>query len=277
MAAAGGEHAVDVAFADRRAGDLDRGRDEFAGRASGGDRDDDGVELHSRGALGEVGALAHRGFRLGKIDHGARLHAAGKRVAKADDVDRMGAQAQHVLGRPRLEAPDQAGDLAGADIERGDEHRTVGRQRLHLRREAELEGAHALPPFFLRLVLGRVDARLRGRLREPHRHAIGQPEIDGDDIARDQVLFLVERDQPLQRGRDVGFRQPHVDAVLQPQVPAPFAHQDRGAHEGAQRRDSGRATRGIPLRASPRRVRPPAAARSGEARHRVRARCRRRR
>ena len=97
MAAAGGEHAVDVALADGRACDLDRRRDEFAGRASGGDRDDDRVELHSRGALGEVGALAHRGLRLGKIDHGARLHAAGKRVAEADDVDGMGAQAQHVL------------------------------------------------------------------------------------------------------------------------------------------------------------------------------------
>ena len=83
--------------------------------------------------------------------------------------------------------------------------------------------------------MSRLDARLRGRIREPHRHAVGQPQIDGDDVARDQVLFAVERDQPLQRGRDVGFRQPHVDAVLQPQVPAPLAHQDRGAHEGAQR------------------------------------------
>ena len=83
-------------------------------------------------------------------------------------------------------------------------------------------------------VLGRIDARLRRSLGEPHGHAIGKPEIDGDDIARDQVLFLVERDQPLQRGRDVGFRQPHVDAVVQPQVPAPLGHQHRGAHGGAQ-------------------------------------------
>ena len=82
-------------------------------------------ELHPRGALGEVGALAHRGFRLGEIDHGAGLHAARERVAEADDVDGMGAPAQHVLRSARLEPRDQAGDLAGADIERGDERRAV--------------------------------------------------------------------------------------------------------------------------------------------------------
>ena len=47
MAAAGGEHAVDVAFADRGAGDLDRGRDQLAGRAPGGHRDDHRVRAAS--------------------------------------------------------------------------------------------------------------------------------------------------------------------------------------------------------------------------------------
>ena len=98
MAAAGGEHAVDVAVADRRRRRSSiEARDELAGRAAGGHRDDDRLELHPRGALGEVDALAHRGFRLGEIDHGAGLHAARERVAEADDVDRMGAPAQHVL------------------------------------------------------------------------------------------------------------------------------------------------------------------------------------
>ena len=123
MAAAGGEHAGDVALADGRARDLDGGGDELARRAAGGDRDHDRIELHPGRALGEIGALPHRGFRFGEIDHRAALHAAGDRVAEADDVDRMGAPAQHVLRLARLEAPDQARDLAGPDVERGNQHR----------------------------------------------------------------------------------------------------------------------------------------------------------
>jgi len=63
-------------------------------------------------------------------------------------------------------------------------------------------------------------------------------KLRADQIRAEQQRVAterVERNEPRQRGRNVGFRQPHVDAVLQPQVPAPFAHQDRGAHEGAQR------------------------------------------
>ena len=85
-------------------------------------------ELHLGGALGEIDGLAHRRLDLGEIDHGAGLHAARERVAEADHLDRVGAPRQHVLRRARLEARDQAGDLAGADIERGDHRRTPRRQ-----------------------------------------------------------------------------------------------------------------------------------------------------
>ena len=47
-------------------------------------------ELHSCGALGEIGALPDRGFRLREIDHRAGLHAARQRVAEADDFDGCG-------------------------------------------------------------------------------------------------------------------------------------------------------------------------------------------
>src|SRR5215475_10245118 len=46
VAAAGGQHAGDVALADGRAGNLDRGGDELARRAAGRNRDDDRLELH---------------------------------------------------------------------------------------------------------------------------------------------------------------------------------------------------------------------------------------
>src|SRR5258705_84686 len=49
--------------------------------------------------------------------------------------------------RMRRQAGDQAGDLAGADIERGDQRAALGRYRLHLGGEAVVEGVHALPPF----------------------------------------------------------------------------------------------------------------------------------
>ena len=58
-------------------------------------------------------------FGLGEIDHRAGLHAARDRVRNALDLDGVAAAAQHVLRRLRLQPRDQAGDLAGADVERG--------------------------------------------------------------------------------------------------------------------------------------------------------------
>src|SRR5664279_6507699 len=46
----------------------------------------------------------------------------------------------------RLEPRDQAGDLAGADIETGHHGRAPRRHRLHLGREAEAQHGHASPP-----------------------------------------------------------------------------------------------------------------------------------
>ena len=93
-----------------------------------------------------------------------------------------------------------------------------------------MEGAHASPPFFFFLLLERLVARLRRRIGEPHRHAVGQPQIDRDDVARQQLFVAIERHQPVERLLDIGFRQAHVDAVVEPQVPAPLGDQDRGAH-----------------------------------------------
>ena len=180
---------------------------------------------------------------------------------KPDDVDGVGAQAQHVLRRARPEAPDQARDLAGPDVERGDEHRAVGQQRLHLRGEAELEGAHALPPFFFGLSLAASMRACAARLREPHGHAVGQPEIDGDDVARDQVLFLVERDQALERGRDIGSRA--AARRCRSSAAGSNAVRPRRPTRARSRAspDSDRAARGTASPASPRPARQRAAAR----------------
>ncbi len=67
--------------------------------------------------------MADRLLGLGEVDHGAGLDAARERVAEAEDLDGVAAAAQHFLRRARLQPRDQAGDLAGADVERGDEPR----------------------------------------------------------------------------------------------------------------------------------------------------------
>ena len=66
--------------------------------------------------------------------------------AKAKRLHAVAAPAQHVLRRLRLEPCDQADDLAGADIERGDDRRALRRNRLHLRGQAEAQHGHASPP-----------------------------------------------------------------------------------------------------------------------------------
>ena len=56
-------------------------------------------------------------------------------------------------GGVRLEPGNQADDLAGADIERGDGRGARRRHRLHLWGQAEMEHGHAAPPFFFGLAL----------------------------------------------------------------------------------------------------------------------------
>src|SRR5262249_6513367 len=97
---------------------------------------------------GDRRGLANSLFGFRQVDHGAGLHAARHNMARSDDLDRVRAPPQDVLGRLRFEPRDQAHDLAGADIKRTDERGSQWRQRPRLWGLAELEGdAHALPPF----------------------------------------------------------------------------------------------------------------------------------
>ncbi len=86
---------------------------------------------------------------------------------------------------------------------------------------------------FLLLVLGCVFARLRRRIGEPHGNAIGQPQIDRHDVARQEFFLAIEPHQPLERLLDIGFRQADVDAVIEPQVPAAFGDENRSAQHPA--------------------------------------------
>src|ERR1041385_3936805 len=90
--------------------------------------------------------------------------------------------------------------------------------------------------FLLGCLLEGFLAFLGRRVREAHGNPVREPEIDRRNVAREQALLAVEARECRKRLLDVAVRQPHVDAVLQPQVPAPLADQDRGAHPVAERR-----------------------------------------
>src|SRR6185437_12406880 len=94
------------------------------------------------------------------------------------------------------------------------------------------QAASCLAALFLLLALfgglERGVASRRGDIGLADRDAVGQPQIDGGDIARQQLLVAIEIDQSAQRLLGLAFRQQHLDAVFKMQVPAPFGDQHRG-------------------------------------------------
>ena len=253
------------------------GGEQFAGEPAGRDRQHDRFDLDRRHALGAIDGLTDGFLGLRQIDHAAGLHAARAGMAEADHFDGVGPARQHLLRRMRPQPRDQAGDLARSDIERGDERAAPRRDRLHLRRQAVMEGIHALPSFFFFLSLSASSraCAAAGESRTVTRSG-SRRSTDGD-VARQKLLVAVERDQPVERLLDIRLRQLDIDAVVEPQIPAPLARPEskRAAPTGC--RDSGRRPRGNPWRGARRRGRPPAAARDSGSRRTVRARCRRRR
>ena len=148
MPAAGREHARDVAFRDGRAGDVDIGGKQLAGKTPGRDRQHHGFDFDRGHLFGRIHRQTDGFFGLGKIDHTAALHAASLGVTEADDFDRMSPAGQDLLRRMWPQPGDEAGDFARAHVKRRDQCAASRRNRLHLRREAIVEGAHASPPFF---------------------------------------------------------------------------------------------------------------------------------
>src|SRR3954464_4302455 len=92
--------------------------------------------------------MAYRLLAFPEIDHRAGLDAARLDLAVADQFHGMAAAAQRVVRRAWFQPRDHAGDLAGADVERGHQRGALLRHRTRLRRLFALEAAHALPAFF---------------------------------------------------------------------------------------------------------------------------------
>ena len=147
---------------------------------------------------------------------------------KPIDLDGVAAAREHLLRRVRPQPCDHADDLARADVERGDERAVARRDRLHLRRQAVVEGVHASPPFFFLVWPCSASSRACGRgVGQAHADAIRQAQIDHGDVARQELLVAIELDQPVERGVDIGFRQRTSMPLVEPQIPAPLRHQDR--------------------------------------------------
>ena len=144
-AVTGGERAGDVVVGDASL-DIDFGGEALATDSPGRDRRHDGIDLDLGRALGEINGVAHRCLGSGQIDHRPTLDPVRDRVAEAEHLDRMTASAQRFTLRVGTQLRDQAGDLAGADVERHDQRGAPRRDRFHLRGEAVIERAHAAPP-----------------------------------------------------------------------------------------------------------------------------------
>ncbi len=152
-------------------------------------------------------------------------------MAEADHLDRMGASPQHVLRRDRLEPCDHAHGLAGADIERCDQGRALRRDRLHLGGDAELERVHASPP--LRFCVLALIASARAAAAASDRRTATRSALRRSIAAmsRDSSLLIaIERDHGFDRLGRACFRQADIDAVLEPQIPAPLGDQHIGVN-----------------------------------------------
>ncbi len=264
-------------IAERR--DLDRSGDQFARRPAGGHRDDDRLQLQPGGTLGQVDGLANRCFggSARSITVPAFMPSASVWPKPMTSIEWL---------RPRSTSCGRTRPQTGRS----------GRRSCWCRRRAPRSAPSGWREAASSSASGRCwsvlmchapssspssplrrSPRLRGGVGQPHRDAVGKAKIDGDDVAGDQVLLPVERDQPVERSLDAGLRQPHVDAVLQPQVPAPLSDQDRWRAPTRAARDGGRAARRNSLACVSRRGRPRAATASCRERGTRRARCRLRR
>ena len=180
-------------------------------------------------------------------------------------------------GALRLEPRDQADDLAGADVERGDDRRAARRHRLHLRGEAVME-AHAAPPFFFGLLA--LSASTRAAAASSDNRTVTRSGSRRSIAAMSRLRILLSRSSLTSVSSacsSLGFRQANVDAVLEHDVPAPLGDQDGGVELDRGSRDTCRAAPGSPWPGSRRRRPRPAAAWRNAGPHRARPRCRRRR
>ena len=215
-----------------RARNIDGGLDQLAAEAPGRKRDHDRLELDGGRALGEIDGMPHRLLGLGEIDHRARLHAARSRYGRGRESRRHGCAAA---------ASPAAHAAAAARSGRRScwcPHRAPPPSRCAWARSASSSGSGhggasscvaslALALVFSFSLSASSRACAAASLRRTVTRSGNRRSIDVMSRRQD-LLVAIERDERIERARDVGFRQAHVEAVLEPQVPAPFGDQRRG-------------------------------------------------
>src|SRR5690606_21605173 len=136
--------------------EIDRGRQHLAPEPAGRKVDDQRIDRQPGHALGRIHGQPDRLLGMVETDDDARLDAARTLVADADDLDAVRAARQPLALLARLEARDDAADLAGTDVENRDD---AGAARLRLVLSAE--PAHILRPAFFALRLSSFSAASR--------------------------------------------------------------------------------------------------------------------
>ena len=217
------------AVGDRAALDVGRGLDQLALQPAGRDRQQHRFDPDLGHALGQRHRLAHRLFAFGEIDHRAGLDAARLDLAVSDQLDGMGAPAQGLVRRARLQPRDHAGDLAGADIERGHQRGALLRHRARLRRLVAIKAGHASPAFFFGFLSLNSSSRALAASSDNCTVSRSGSRMSTATISRENSRSSLSSVlSARQRVADVVFRQPDIETVLEPQVPAPLADENRG-------------------------------------------------
>ena len=261
VAHAGGGDAGNVGRGDRAALDVGRGFDQLTLQPAARYREQHGLDPDLGHAFGQRHRLAHRLLAFGEIDHRAGLDAARLDLAVADQFDGMAAAAQGVVRRARLQPRDHAGDLAGADIERRHQRGALLRHRSRLRRLIAIEAGHASPAFFFGfLSLNRSSRALAASSDNCTVSRSGRRMSMATMSRENSRSSLSSFDKRRQRVADVVFRQPDIETILEAQVPAPLADENRGLGEVLHLRIAREQREEIPCMAFRRPCRPPAAA-----------------
>ena len=187
---------------DRAAGKFDVGDEALAAEPAAGQRDHHGFELHAGHALGDVDGLADHLLGLDQVDHARRPSCRSPRYGRSRGCCtpwlRRRSTSCGACGSSRairqtiLLVPTSR--AATTAERRGDTGFIFG---VRPKRSTVMPRLPCLSSWLLVGGLERLVARRGGGVRQPHGDAVGQPQIDGGDVARQQLLVAVELDQSL--------------------------------------------------------------------------------
>src|SRR5260221_6384550 len=140
------QHAPNIGLGHGAPGEIDICDEAFTAQAPARHGHHDRFKLHAGHAYSNVDCLTGHFFGFDQINNRTALHTARRGMGKSQKPHAVAAPAQDVLWCLRLEPRDQADDLAGANIECGDNSSRLKRKRFHFSGEAGAEHRHASPP-----------------------------------------------------------------------------------------------------------------------------------